>query len=83
MHSLPRTACAYCRTPFQPRRGWSAFCSPECRKGFDTEIGATGRVAAVRRIKAGASVTIHLEGPAAERALNLQLGELIRAVRQP
>lgn len=75
--------CAYCSDPFPPGKAWSAFCSAKCRNAYDVEVGATGRVAAVRRIKSGASLVIHLTGPAAERALKLLLGERVRAVRQP
>lgn len=45
--------------------------------------GAEGRVVSVRRIRSGASVVIHLIGPAAEAALQLRLGERVRVVRQP
>jgi hypothetical protein len=37
-------------------------------------------VRSVRRIKTGASVVVHLTGPAAEAALQLHLGDEVRIV---
>lgn len=42
-----------------------------------------GKVAAVRRLRRGVSVVIHLEGPAAERALNLGIGDVARLTVRP
>lgn len=77
------TPCAYCRTLFSPKRPWAAFCSTRCRCAYNVEVGATGKVASVRRLRKGASVVVHLEGPAAEQALHLSLRELVRLVRKP
>lgn len=73
--------CPYCKSMFAPKRRWEAFCSPKCRTAFDVDFGAQGVVASVRKIARGASVVIHLEGPAAERALKLGLREKVRIVR--
>lgn len=85
MHSDARQAevrsCAYCRGLFAPKRAWQPFCSVACRNGYDKDIGTTGTVASVRRTARGASVVIHLTGPAAERALNLLLKEEVRIVK--
>lgn len=51
--------------------------------GFHADRGIEGAVARVQRTKAGASVVIHLTGPAAESALGLAIGELVRVVPQP
>lgn len=66
-----------------PRRPSQAFCAARCRVAYHTDHGAEGRVVSVRRIRSGASVVIHLIGPAAEAALQLRLGERVRVVRQP
>jgi hypothetical protein len=80
----PMVACAYCHGLFQPRRRWATFCSTKCRNGYEADVGAVGRVASVRRLKGTrASVVVHLEGPAAERALQLTLRELVRLVKKP
>lgn len=39
-------------------------------------------VAAVRRLRRGVSVTIHLEGAAAEHAQNFVVGEALRLVEE-
>jgi hypothetical protein len=75
--------CAQCRDLFQPARPSQAFCGPKCRNAFHVDHGASGAVASVRRINRGASVVIHLTGPAAESALQLHLGEVVRVVAQP
>lgn len=76
--------CAYCATLFEPKKRWAAFCKPECRTSFDVDIGATGTVKGVRKLSRNrVSVIVWLEGPAAERALNLNQGDRVRAVRQP
>lgn len=72
--------CAYCQTLFVPARPQQAFCSTKCRTAFHVDRGATGAVRSVRRIKTGASVVVHLSGPAAEAALQLHLGEEVRIV---
>lgn len=87
MHCEPAQAemlsCPYCLTMFQPTRRWERFCSPKCRTAYDVDFGALGKVASVRKIARGASIVIHLEGPAAERALKLGIRELVRVVRKP
>jgi hypothetical protein len=75
--------CSYCQTLFVPRKRWGAFCSQKCRTAYDVEVGCQGTVASVRKINRGASVVIHLTGPAAERALKLGLREVVRVVRKP
>ena len=70
-------ACPYCGVTFTPKRPWQRFCSAAHRTAFDKEYGAVGKVATVRRLRRGVSITVHLEGPAAERALNLQIGTRI------
>ena len=75
--------CAYCQALFEPKRHWGAFCSEKCRNHFEVDFGTTGHVASVRRINRGASIVIHLEGPAAERALKLGIKELVRVTRKP
>jgi hypothetical protein len=47
------------------------------RDAYHAEIGISGKVAAVRRLKTGVSVVMHLEGPAAERALNLEIATTV------
>lgn len=76
-------SCAQCTRPFQPVRPSQAFCGDKCRMGFHADRGIEGAVARVQRTKAGASVVIHLTGPAAESALGLAIGELVRVVPQP
>lgn len=79
----PLRTCPLCKVAFEPKKPWQAFCCAEHRTAYDQEFGTLGKVATVRKIKTGVSVSIHLSGPAAERALNLALGELVRLVRQP
>ncbi len=73
--------CAYCHTMFAPKRSAQEFCSQRCRAGYHVDFGTTGIVASVRRIHRGASIVIHLEGPAAEAALKLELRQKVRVVR--
>jgi len=75
--------CPYCGTLFTPKRKWAAFCSTRCRNGYAVDFGATGTIASVRRIKSGASIVVHLHGPAAERALKHELRDVVQLVRQP
>lgn len=75
--------CPYCRSLFRPVRRWGTFCSDKCRNDFDADFGATGAVASIRKLRKGVSVVIHLNGPAAERALNLSPRELVRLVKRP
>jgi hypothetical protein len=75
--------CAYCGGTFTPRKRWGAFCSAKCRNGFDVDIGAQGSVASVRKLKHGVSITIHFRGPSAQRAMNLELGQIARLTRTP
>ncbi|MBS0380140.1 MAG: hypothetical protein JSS29_16790 [Proteobacteria bacterium] len=75
--------CAYCHSMFTPKRRWEAFCKSRCRMAYEADFGAQGKVASVRRLKNGVSVVVHLEGPAAERAVKLGLRELVRITRKP
>ncbi len=75
--------CPYCSGMFTPKRRWETFCSSKCRTAFDVDFGAQGHVASVRKINRGASVVIHLTGPAAERALRLGLRDMVRVVKVP
>jgi hypothetical protein len=68
---------------FGPKRRWEVFCSKKCRNDFQADFGATGKVASVRKLRRGVSIVIHLEGPAAERALNLEPREIVRLVKRP
>lgn len=73
--------CAYCRSLFLPKRKRQDFCDDKCRMGFHKDVGTTGTVAGVTRIKRGVSVVIHFAtGPAAERAVKLMKGEVARVV---
>lgn len=87
MHSANAQAemrtCAYCAALFLPARPWQPFCAVKCRNAYDKDIGTQGAVASVRRINRGASIVIHLTGPAAERALKLELKQLIRITKAP
>lgn len=74
-------ACGYCEALFTPRRLWEAFCCSKCRTAYDKDFGTQGAVASVRRINRGASVVIHLTGPAADRALRLDLKQLVRITK--
>lgn len=75
--------CAQCSLLFQPVRPSQAFCCDKCRMGFHADRGIEGTVFRVQRTKQGASLVIHLKGPAAESALGLAIGELVRVVPQP
>lgn len=75
--------CSYCRALFSPTKRWQAFCSGRCRNDFNVDFGTHGQVASVRRINRGASIVIHLEGPAAERALKLALKDPVLLVKRP
>lgn len=84
MHCAPQAICSYCMTAFTPKRRWAAFCSDRCRSSYDEDIGIEGRVRRVSKIKrGGVAVTIHLTGPAAERALHLGIYDYVRVVRKP
>ena len=75
--------CPYCRAMFSAKRRWSAFCSAKCRDGYEADVGATGTIASIRKLRKGVSVVIHLQGPAAERALNLTPRDTVRLTRKP
>lgn len=75
-------SCPLCSVAFAPKKPWQTFCCAEHRTAYDQEFGTMGKVATVRKIKTGVSVSIHLSGPAAERALNLGIGEAVRIVRK-
>jgi cell fate (sporulation/competence/biofilm development) regulator YlbF (YheA/YmcA/DUF963 family) len=75
--------CAYCHGLFTPARPSQVFCSAAHRSAYHIDHGTEGRVASVRRTVRGASVVVHFSGPAAEAALQLMLGEVVRAVKTP
>lgn len=75
--------CPYCSTLFVPRRRFTIFCRAKCRNAYHMDFGTQGVIASVRRIQRGASVVIHLTGPAAERAMKLELKDAIQIVRRP
>lgn len=79
----PLRTCPLCHASFRPAKPWQTFCCAEHRTAYDQEFGTLGKVATVRKIKTGVSVSIHLSGPAAERALNLVLGEAVKVVKAP
>lgn len=81
--AVEKRPCAYCRSPFVPKRQWEAFCSAKCRNGYNTDVGTEGTIASVRRINRGASIVIHLTGPAAERAMRLELRDVVKVVKAP
>lgn len=84
MHRAPLSRCAYCHGEFEPKRPWSAFCSTKCRADYDLDIGTEARVRRVSKIKrGGVAVTLHLTGPSAERALNLDIAERVLIVKPP
>lgn len=72
--------CPYCGGTFAPKRPWQRFCCGAHRTAFDKEYGTVGKVAAVRRLRRGVSVTIHLQAAAAERALNQTIGATVQLV---
>lgn len=76
-------ACAQCRRLFAPKRPSQVFCCTRCRSEYHVDHGASGKVAGVRRIHRGASIVIHLTGPAAEAALQLLPGQKVRLVDAP
>lgn len=76
-------ACRYCGASFEPRRSWAVYCSPRCRDAFAADIGMTGKVASVRRLRKGISIVMHFDGSAGERALKLAIGECVRVVHNP
>jgi protein-arginine kinase activator protein McsA len=76
-------SCAQCSALFQPTRHSQAFCCDRCRMAFHTDRGIEGAVARVQRTKAGASIVIHLTGPAAESALGQTIGAVVRVVPRP
>jgi hypothetical protein len=72
--------CPNCQALYVPRTRWQAFCRARCRNEYHAHVGASGTVASVRRINRGASIVVHLEGPAAEAALKLTLKAKVRVV---
>lgn len=73
--------CPYCHTVFQPARLQQEFCGRVCRKGYHEDVGTEGVIAGVTRIKRGVSVVLHFAtGSAAERAVKLLKGEVVRLV---
>lgn len=75
--------CPYCHELFAPKRKAQAFCGSKCRSAYHIDVGTLGQIRSVHKLLRGrVSVVIHLEGPAAEAALNLPVREQIRIVRQ-
>jgi hypothetical protein len=72
-----------CGRGFKPKRPSQVFCLDKCRKDYHRDHGTEGKVARIQRTKSGASLVIHLAGPAAEQALQLHIGELVRVVGVP
>lgn len=80
---MPQKACAQCKSAFHPKRPSQDFCCDKCRMGYYIDHGMEGAVYRVQRTRAGASVVIHLSGPAAESAMGLPIGSVIRVVSKP
>lgn len=70
--------CPSCRCPFSQKRPTQRFCSGVCKATYARDVGMQGRVASVTKLMHGrVSVTIHFEaGPAADRAMALEKGDL-------
>jgi hypothetical protein len=76
--------CPACPTLFTPQRESQVFCTDRCRRNFANDVGATGRIASVRRLQRGVSVVMHFaDGPSADRAINFTPGQHLRIVEQP
>lgn len=76
--------CPYCKVMFQPKRPRQGFCKRQCGKWYHEDVGTEGVVAGVTRIKRGVSIVLHFaNGPAAERAVMLLKGEIVRAITKP
>ena len=75
--------CYQCQTLYAPSRVSQAFCSARCRQQHYVDHGAEGEVRMVRRLKSGASVTLHFREAATETALKFALGQLVRLVAKP
>ena len=73
-------ACCQCQALYVPSRASQAFCGARCRQQHYVDHGAEGEVRVVRRLKSGASVTLHFRGPPTETALKFALGQLVRLV---
>lgn len=74
--SLPMPQCEGCGAPFAPKRPWQKFCSAGCRKDYHLGSGPAGTVKAVRRLKSGWSVVVHMPD-----ASGLELGTGVKVVR--
>jgi hypothetical protein len=76
--------CHYCKALFAPKRKHQQFCNTSCRSGFHFDRGLEGGVAGVTRLMRGrVSVVIHVDaGPAAEHAIALMRGDVVRVVKQ-
>lgn len=73
-------ACAYCLTPFSPRRSWARFCSTACRNeaaAKQLQTGMRGVVSSVRCLRrGGVSVTLRFTAIERERVLRLEPGDI-------
>lgn len=76
-------SCRWCGSSLEEKRAHAEFCGDRCRLDWHRNQPPEGAVRSVRKLKRGVSVVVHLEGPAAERALKLDLGELVRIVQGP
>lgn len=70
--------CPYCAAAFVPKRPHQAFCKTTHRQAYAADMGVQGRIVVNRRLMKGrTSIVIHFDGPSADAALNLGLGDLI------
>lgn len=77
-------SCRWCGSSLAGKRADAGFCGDRCRTDWHRSQPPEGAIKAVRRLKRGVSVTVHMpDGRAAERALKLELGDLVRIVRGP
>lgn len=72
-------ACAFCTTLFQPRVPWQSFCRSKCRNDYNQVNGVTGRIVVNRKLLKGrTSIVLRFDGPNAEAALKLSIGDVIQ-----
>lgn len=74
-------ACAYCLTPFLPRRSWAKFCSTACRNEANlrkVDQGMRGVVSRVSTMKrGGVSVVLRFGLEERDRILKLEPGKVV------
>lgn len=68
--------CDGCGALFAPKRPWQRFCKSQCRTDYHQAHGHEGSVKAVRRLKRGWSVVVHMAD-----AESLELGTAVKVVR--